>query len=64
MNTWRYILLITINMLLIIGLVVLPHEKWIEKTLQVLIVIVTFTIFRMYLRERNFIGSKKEVDKK
>lgn len=60
MNGWKYVLLIAVNVALMFVLMTLPHDKWIEKTLQVLIVIVTFTIFRMFMRERGLMGGKKE----
>lgn len=47
-----YILLIAANVLLITGMVVYHPEGYTMKIYQVLIIIVTFTLFRSYIRER------------
>ncbi len=58
--TWFYFILIVINIILVTILMIQPLEGWPLKLLQVLIVIVTFTLFRTYVKERQLTGKNKE----
>ncbi|KAA1037701.1 hypothetical protein [Macrococcus equipercicus] len=55
-----YIALIAVNLVLITLLFMQLTEGWMHKLLQILIVVVTFTLFRMYVKEREFIKENKE----
>ncbi|TDM12064.1 hypothetical protein [Macrococcus lamae] len=55
-----YFTLIIANLVLITILLIQPLEGWSHKLLQVLIVIITFTLFRTYVKERQFIGKNKK----
>ncbi|MCE4957483.1 hypothetical protein [Macrococcoides caseolyticum] len=60
-NGWIYIILVAINIALMFVLVSpsVHNNEVVTKAIQVGIVIVTFILFRMYLKDRGLLKEKK-----